>query len=78
VNYNTASEAYHEGTTTWFFESCIFEEWELIGSLLWIHGKRAFLLAFISQLLMDFCSGCGKEHPVVRQFRNIPVARNSH
>ncbi|KAN0142127.1 hypothetical protein V8E53_000589 [Lactarius tabidus] len=39
VNYNTASEAYHEGTTTWFFESSIFKEWELIGSLLWIHGK---------------------------------------
>jgi hypothetical protein len=54
VNYNTASEAYHEGTTTWFFESSIFKEWELIGSLLWVHGKRAFLLAFISQLLMDF------------------------
>jgi hypothetical protein len=44
VNYNTASEAYHEGTTTWFFESSIFKEWELIGSLLWIHGKRALLL----------------------------------
>jgi hypothetical protein len=44
VNYNTASEAYHEGTTTWFFESSIYKEWELIGSLLWIHGKRAFLL----------------------------------
>ncbi|KAH8987316.1 hypothetical protein EDB92DRAFT_2016485, partial [Lactarius akahatsu] len=39
VNYNTACEAYHEGTATWFFEGTIFKEWELIGSLLWIHGK---------------------------------------
>jgi hypothetical protein len=62
----------------WFFESSIFKEWELIGSLLWIHGKRAFLLAFTSQLLMEFCSGSGKEHHMVRQFRNITKARNSH
>ncbi|KAH9044897.1 hypothetical protein EDB83DRAFT_2553853, partial [Lactarius deliciosus] len=39
VNYNIACEAYHEGTAAWFFKGTIFEEWESIGSLLWIHGK---------------------------------------
>ncbi|KAI9447263.1 hypothetical protein BJY52DRAFT_361263 [Lactarius psammicola] len=39
VNYNIACEAYHEGTAVWFFKGSKFKEWELIGSLLWIHGK---------------------------------------
>ncbi|KAF8262464.1 hypothetical protein EI94DRAFT_708298 [Lactarius quietus] len=39
VNYNTACEAYQDGTAAWFFQGSIFKEWELIDSLLWIHGK---------------------------------------
>ncbi|KAH9010018.1 hypothetical protein EDB85DRAFT_2162017 [Lactarius pseudohatsudake] len=39
INYNMAYAAHHEGTTTWFFDSNLFKEWELDGSLLWIHGK---------------------------------------
>ncbi|KAH9178440.1 hypothetical protein EDB89DRAFT_2089725, partial [Lactarius sanguifluus] len=39
VNYNTAREAYQEGTASWIFEGSVFKEWELVGSLLWIHGK---------------------------------------
>ncbi|KAH9044895.1 hypothetical protein EDB83DRAFT_2553851, partial [Lactarius deliciosus] len=39
VNYNFAREAYQEGTAAWFFQGSMFKEWELIGSLLWIHGK---------------------------------------
>ncbi|KAH9177270.1 hypothetical protein EDB89DRAFT_1528228 [Lactarius sanguifluus] len=39
VNYNTAREAYQEGTAAWFFQCDIFKEWELVGSLLWVHGK---------------------------------------
>ncbi|KAH9003812.1 hypothetical protein EDB86DRAFT_2280016 [Lactarius hatsudake] len=39
VNYNFAREAYQEGTAAWFFLGSMFKEWELIGSLLWIHGK---------------------------------------
>ena len=52
VNYNTACEAYQKGTAAWFFQGSIFKEWELIDSLLWIHGKRAFLLSFITQVLI--------------------------
>ncbi|KAH8977019.1 hypothetical protein EDB86DRAFT_3110254 [Lactarius hatsudake] len=39
VNYNTAREAYQEGTAAWFFQCSIFKEWELVGSLLWVHRK---------------------------------------
>ncbi len=28
----------------WFFEGSAFKEWETIGSLLWIHGKRMYLI----------------------------------
>ena len=52
VNYNIARKAYQKGTAVWFFESNKFKEWELIGSLIWIHGKRASLLSFAAQLLM--------------------------
>ncbi|KAH9988242.1 hypothetical protein BJV74DRAFT_885364 [Russula compacta] len=40
VNYNTASDAHHQGTATWFTESTTFTDWKALGSLLWIHGKR--------------------------------------
>jgi hypothetical protein len=40
VNYNTALEALHEGTTTWFTQSHIFTDWKQSGSLLWIYGNR--------------------------------------
>ncbi|KAH9012171.1 hypothetical protein EDB84DRAFT_970532 [Lactarius hengduanensis] len=39
VNYNTARESYQEGTAAWFLQGSIFKEWELVGSLLWVHGK---------------------------------------
>ncbi|KAH9022776.1 hypothetical protein EDB85DRAFT_353432 [Lactarius pseudohatsudake] len=39
ANYNIAREAYQEGTAAWFFQGGIFKEWELVGSLLWVHGK---------------------------------------
>jgi hypothetical protein len=52
VNYNTACEAYQKGTAAWFFQGSIFKEWELIDSLLWVHGKRAYLLSFTTQVLI--------------------------
>jgi hypothetical protein len=44
TNHNIARNAQHEGTSTWFFEGRIYKEWMANPSLLWIHGKRAFLL----------------------------------
>ena len=43
VNYNTASDARHEGTALWFMESIAFKEWKKSIPLLWIYGKRAFI-----------------------------------
>jgi len=45
-NHNIASKAHHNGTTQWFFQGSIFNNWKSTGSFLWVHGKRALLLAF--------------------------------
>ena len=42
MNHNIASKAHHNGTSQWFFHGGIFKEWKTTGSLLWVHGKRAF------------------------------------
>ena len=42
-NYNIACGAHHDGTATWFIQGTAFREWEVTGSLLWIHGKRLLL-----------------------------------
>ncbi|KAF8504919.1 hypothetical protein F5888DRAFT_813349 [Russula emetica] len=39
TNHNLARKAHHKGTTSWFFQGGIFEEWKRSSSLLWIHGK---------------------------------------
>ena len=46
ANYNTACKAHHDGTASWFVHGTTFHEWEVTGSLLWIHGKRMFLSTF--------------------------------
>ena len=40
VNYNTASDARHEGTSLWFMACDAFKDWKVSNSLLWIYGKR--------------------------------------
>jgi hypothetical protein len=53
----------------WFFQGSIFIEWKSTGSLLWIHGKRAFLSAFsrLAFLLTfsDFRSGLWEKYYLV-------------
>ncbi|KAH8992857.1 hypothetical protein EDB86DRAFT_1424300 [Lactarius hatsudake] len=39
TNYNIACKAHHDGTAMWFFQGTIFHEWQVTGSLLWIHGR---------------------------------------
>ena len=41
-NYNIGYKTHQDGTATWFFEGNVFDKWNAKGSLLWIHGKRAF------------------------------------
>ena len=43
INHNIARKAQYKGTAVWFFQSSIIVEWKSTGSLLWVHGKRAFL-----------------------------------
>ena len=42
INHNFVSNARHNGTAAWFFESNTIREWKATGSFLWIHGKRMF------------------------------------
>ena len=44
TNHNIACSTHHKKTATWFFQDSIFREWKSAASLLWIHGKRLFLL----------------------------------
>jgi hypothetical protein len=40
INYNTASDAHHQGTAEWFTSSTVFKDWNASGCFMWIHGKR--------------------------------------
>ncbi|KAH9031830.1 hypothetical protein EDB84DRAFT_1578716 [Lactarius hengduanensis] len=42
VNYNTASDAHHEGTAVWCTKGNTLADWKTSGSLIWIHGKRTY------------------------------------
>jgi hypothetical protein len=54
INYNTASNAYQDGTAVWFTQDDTFHDWKASGSgsLLWIHGKRMFLPCSASLFLL--------------------------
>ena len=40
INFNTARNTKHKGTTVWFTQGDVFTDWKKSGSLLWINGKR--------------------------------------
>jgi hypothetical protein len=46
INHNIARKAQHNGTAVWLFQGRVIIKWKSTGSLLWIHGKRGFLLLF--------------------------------
>ena len=52
TNHNIARKIQLKGTAVWFFQGDIYIEWKSIGSLLWVHGKRAFLSKFQAHLLL--------------------------
>jgi len=67
-NHNLARGSRHSGTGTWWIEDDDYVEWKSSGSssLLWIHGKRQYFLAFPSQTdAYFFYSGRGKERHLV-------------
>ena len=51
TNHNIACNRQHGGTTEWFCKGNIFEKWKATGSLLWIHGKRMFLLLLMVSVI---------------------------
>ena len=68
----------------WFIEGKIFVEWKSTGSLLWIHGKRTFLRAFVGRASpdSDVASGLWEKRPLVRlsfpaSFRDLLFASSS-
>jgi len=63
TNHNIACEAHHNGTAQWFIQGSTFSEWKALGSLLWIHGMRSFLVHYVYLLLIlisRFIAGSGK------------------
>lgn len=68
TNHDVAREARLEGTAKWFLQGKKFQTWKSAGSLLWIHGKRAFCF-FVSMIgpfmVSCFHSGLGQERPLV-------------
>ncbi|KAH9034816.1 hypothetical protein EDB85DRAFT_959522 [Lactarius pseudohatsudake] len=59
TNYNIACKAHHDGTATWFIQGATFSEWEVTGSLLWIHGRpgsgKSILCSSIIRKITRLC-----------------------
>src|ERR1700744_6527665 len=68
TNHNIACDLHHGGTAEWFSRGGIFAEWKSAGALLWIYGKRAFVLLFPDSSLITVCvtSWLWKEYSLVR------------
>ena len=68
TNHNIACDLHHEGTAEWFSQGGIFAEWKSAGALLWIYGKRTFVLLFPDSPLITVyvLSWLWKEHSLVR------------
>jgi len=72
TNHNIACGARHKGTADWFFQGSIFREWRSAGSLLWVHGKRTFLLLFPLLLPTTMTrSGLWQKYSLVRHSRTM-------
>jgi hypothetical protein len=52
-NYNIGYKAHQDGTAKWFLQGYVFDEWNAKGSLLWIHGKRAFSKLVLTATLIS-------------------------
>jgi hypothetical protein len=70
-NHNLARGSRHGGTGTWWIEGDAYAEWRSpsAGPLLWIHAKRPYftLYTFFPEINdCHLCSGCRKEHHLVR------------
>jgi hypothetical protein len=73
-NYNIGYKTHQDGTARWFLEGNVFDEWNVKGSLLWIHGKRVFSKFTLMTTLIPstYLSGCWKEHIAVYLVSLLP------
>ncbi|KAH9962804.1 NACHT domain-containing protein [Lactifluus volemus] len=55
INYNTARDAYHNGTATWFTRGHTYQDWKTSGSgsLFWVHGKAGSGKTILSSAIVD-------------------------
>ena len=63
VNYNVTTRAHHEGTAAWCTGGNKVADWKSSGSLLWIHGKRTYLITVLVLLPLTtpgLIAGSGK------------------
>jgi hypothetical protein len=59
TDHHIAGGRQHTGTAEWFIESDKCHKWKAAGSLLWIHGKRTFLLTVALVILWTTCFAAG-------------------
>ena len=76
TNHNIARKAHHNGTTRWFFQGSIFNQWKSNGSLLWVHGKRVLIFDHYHAATTDLpylYSRFRKEYCLVRHPSILPA-----
>ena len=66
TNHNLALEQHLDGTAAWLTQGSTFKDWKAMGTLLWIHGKRAYFSDLLALASLDdhplcaFSAGSGK------------------
>ena len=70
TNHVIARRIHCGESAVWFTRGHTFDQWNLMGGLLWIHGIRASFLSlpysvFSSLMAIYACSGIWKDHPMV-------------
>jgi len=52
INHNLARKAHHRGTSTWFIQNDIYEQWKSNSSVMWIHGFRMCIFFWCLSLFL--------------------------
>ncbi len=79
-NHHSTYKLRHPGSAEWFIQGNTFSEWkssDVPVSLLWVHGKRAFLpssYALVETEILVFQSGRGKKRTLVRRTSDVLVS----
>ena len=79
TNHTIACGIQHDGSAQWFFRGSIFSEWKSTSSLLWIHGKRMFVLVHARPIAdhLHILSRLREEHPLVSRRSNLYRSKTS-